>query len=58
MVDEGDQMVMAGLRRKLGPDGDVHAAFLEWLDRRNEEHDRTVVRMLTKMRRQEKMHGP
>ncbi len=33
MVDEGDQLVMASLRRKLGPDGDVHAAFLEWLER-------------------------
>lgn len=57
MVDEGDQMVMAGLRRKVGPHGDVHAAFLEWLDRRNEEHDRTMARMITEMRRREKTHG-
>jgi hypothetical protein len=56
MVDEGDQMVLAGLRRKLGPNADVHAAFLEWLDRRNEEHDRTMVRMLTEMRRRENSH--
>jgi hypothetical protein len=57
MVDEGDQMVLAGLRRKLGPNGDVHAAFLEWLDRRNEEHDRTIARMITEMRRRERAHG-
>lgn len=46
-------MVRAGLRWKLGPEGDVHTAFLEWLDRRNEEHDRTMIRMITEMRRRE-----
>jgi hypothetical protein len=54
MVDEGDQMVLAGLRRKLGPDADVHGAFLEWLDRYYEEHDRTLIRMMTRMRSREK----
>jgi hypothetical protein len=23
-------MLMAGLRRKIGPDGDIHAAYREW----------------------------
>ncbi len=37
MVDEGDQLVLAGLRRQIGPDGDVAAAFEKWLDRRADE---------------------
>ena len=54
MVDEGDQLVMAGLRRRIGPAGDVHAAFLDWLDRRNAEHDRALAHMITELRRRER----
>ena len=53
MVDDGDQMILAGLRRRVGPNGDGHAAFLEWLDRRTAEHDRAVVQMITNLRRRE-----
>jgi len=54
MVDDGDQLVLAGLRRRIGPNGDVRKAFLEWLDRRDAEHDRTVARMITEIRRRER----
>jgi hypothetical protein len=57
MVDEGDQLVMAGLRRRVGPDGDAQTAFLQWLDRRNAEHDRAIVRMITEMRRRERAYA-
>jgi hypothetical protein len=57
MVDEGDQFLMASLRRRLGPNADVQAAFLEWLDRRNAEHDRAVVQMITNLRRRERAYG-
>jgi hypothetical protein len=57
MVDEGDQMVMAGLRRRIGPNGDVHAAFLEWLDRQTAEHDRAIAQMITNLRRRERAHA-
>ncbi len=54
IVEEGDQLVMACLRDRVGPDGDVQAAFLEWLDRRTAEHDRAIVHMITNMRRRER----
>ncbi len=57
MVDEGDQMVIAGLQRRLGPHGDVEAAFLAWLDRRTAEHDRALVQMLKTLHRGNRSHG-
>jgi hypothetical protein len=54
MVDEGDQMVMANLRGKGLSEADAHKAFLEWLDRRNAEHDRAMARMITELRRRER----
>jgi len=37
MVGEGDQLVIASLRRQLGPGADLMAAFTAWLDRRADE---------------------
>ncbi len=54
MVEDGDQLVMAGLRDRVGPNGDPQAAFLEWLDRRTAEHDRAIVQMITNLRRRER----
>ena len=42
MVDEGDQLVLTALRRQVGPDGDVAAAFVEWLDRRADQKIREL----------------
>ena len=57
MVDEGDELVMAGLRRRIGPNGDVQAEFLKWVERRDAEHDRMIVRMITEMRRREREYA-
>ena len=54
MVDEGDEFVMACMRDRVGPDGDAEKAFLEWLDRRNAEHDRAIALMITNLRRRER----
>ena len=54
VVDEGDQILMASLRDRVGPNGDPHAAFLEWLDRRDAEHDRAIGLMITNLRRRER----
>jgi hypothetical protein len=57
MVDEGDQLVLAGIRQRLGPNGDYEAAFLKWLDRRTEDHDRAVFQMISNLRRREREYG-
>jgi hypothetical protein len=40
-----DQLLLAGLRREIGPDGDLQAAYRRWNAEQMEEHDRTVRRM-------------
>jgi hypothetical protein len=47
----------AGLRRKLGPDGDVEAAYLEWYNRQMEEHDKTLRRVLQRINEAEARHA-
>ena len=54
MVDEGDEFFLACLRRRLGSDAAAHKAFLDWLDRRDAEHDRAIVLMITNLRRRER----
>ena len=36
-MELSNAMLMAGLRRKIGPDGDLHAAYREWSQ---DNHDR------------------
>jgi hypothetical protein len=57
MVEDGDQILMASLRDRMGPDGDPQRAFLEWLDRRTAEHDKAVARMITNLRRRERANA-
>ena len=56
MVDEGDELVLAALRRQVGPDGDVAAAFVEWLDRRADEKIRQL-QSVANSRRGKRGHG-
>jgi hypothetical protein len=56
MVDDGDELVLAALRRKLGPGADVVAAFSQWLDRRGDERIREM-QVVAQARRREREHG-
>ena len=40
-----EQFLLAGLRREIGPGGDLRRAYREWYDRQMEEHDLTLARM-------------
>jgi hypothetical protein len=53
MVDDADEFLMACLRSRLGSDAKAEKAFLEWLERRDAEHDRAVALMITNLRRGE-----
>jgi hypothetical protein len=53
LVDACEQMVLAGLRRKVGPDGDVWAAYRQWNEEQEAEHERTLVHMMQEIRRRE-----
>jgi hypothetical protein len=57
LVDATEELVKAGLRHKLGPDGDVDKAFRDWYVREMEEHDRTVAHMLDELHRRSSKHA-
>jgi hypothetical protein len=44
--DAGEQLLLAGLAREVGPAGDVAAAYRRWNEEYLAEHDRMIFRML------------
>jgi hypothetical protein len=57
LVDEGDALVKSGLRAKIGPNGDLQAAYREWYTRHMEEHDQYLIRLLENLTRRERGYG-
>ena len=53
LVDVSEQFVLAGLRKRIGKDGDLRAAYRDWYHRRMDDHDRTMAHMLAELRRRE-----
>ena len=51
LVDVCEQFLLAGLRREIGPDGDLKAAYRKWYAEQMEEHDRTVQHMMEELKR-------
>ncbi len=46
-----EQFLLAGLRREIGPDGDLDAAYRQWYEQQMEEHDRTMIHLLEQLNR-------
>ena len=40
-----EQLVLSALRREIGPDGDLKAAYRRWYEEQSEEHYQTLVHM-------------
>lgn len=51
LMNACDEFLLAGLRREVGPHGDVHAAYRRWYEQQMEEHDRAMFRMLERLDR-------
>ena len=45
-MDLFEQLLLAGLRMKIGPDGDLQAAYRQWCEAQMEEHDRAMQHMV------------
>jgi hypothetical protein len=45
MLRTGEKLLRAGLRRELGPEGDVDAAYRDWYRRQMDEHDELVAKL-------------
>jgi hypothetical protein len=51
LMNACDRFLLAALRREIGPDGDLRAAYRKWYAEQMEEHDRTMVRMIERLNR-------
>jgi hypothetical protein len=45
LMDTCHEFLLAGLRRKIGPQGDLKAAYRQWYAEQMEEHDQMIRRM-------------
>jgi hypothetical protein len=56
-LDTCDEFLLAGLRRQVGPGGDVGAAYRAWYAEQMEEHDRTMLHLLEEFDRRSRPRG-
>lgn len=57
LVDESEALLLAGLKTKIGAEGDLHDAYRQWYSRHMEEHDRMLIEMLENLNSRETGHG-
>lgn len=51
LMEACDQLVLAGLRREIGPHGDLGAAYRRWYAQQMEEHDRMIFHLASELNR-------
>ena len=57
LVDESEALLLSGLRARIGPDGDLVAAYREWYSRHMEEHDRMQFALAANLSHRETDRG-
>ncbi|MCI0463415.1 MAG: hypothetical protein L0Z62_41285 [Gemmataceae bacterium] len=58
VFNASEELLLAGLRRQVGPEGDLLAAYRSWYAEYRAEHERGLRRMLERLARCEQNHGP
>ena len=56
-VDASEQFLLAGLRLKIGPEGDLQAAYRQWYEDHMREHDRMLIHLAEEFARRGGGHG-
>lgn len=46
LMDTCEQFLLGGLRRRIGPEADLQAAFRAWYAKQMDEHDEMMIRMI------------
>jgi hypothetical protein len=57
LVDSCEALLIAGLRHRIGPDGDLQAAYREWYARHTHERERAQIQFLENLSRREAACG-
>jgi hypothetical protein len=57
LVDSCEALLLAGLRSRIGPNGDLQAAYRDWYTRHMEDHDKAQIQFLENLSRRERAYG-
>jgi hypothetical protein len=57
LMDLCEEFLLAGLRRKIGPEGDLREAYRQWYAERMAEHDQVMARMVGEFNRRSNING-
>jgi len=57
LMDASEELLLAGLAREIGPNGDLREAYRGWYARQMEEHDRAMRQMAENLYRRGVRHG-
>ena len=57
LMDANEELLLAGLAREIGPNGDLREAYRGWYARQMEEHDRAMRQMAENLYRRGVRHG-
>jgi hypothetical protein len=51
VMDTSEQLLLAGLRREIGPEGDLKAAYRQWYESHMREHDQMLYHLMEELSR-------
>ena len=57
VMDASEELLLAGLSRQIGPDGDLREAYRTWYLRQMEEHDQAMRQLAANLYRCGVRHG-
>ena len=57
LMNAAEQFLLAGLRLKVGPGGDVQAAYRQWYAEHMAEHDLAMQHLVEEFNRRSEKHG-
>jgi hypothetical protein len=57
LMDASEELLLAGLSRQIGPDGDLREAYRRWYVQQMEEHDRATRESANNLYRRGVRHG-
>jgi hypothetical protein len=46
LMNASEEFLLAGLRREIGPDGDLNAAYRHWHQEQMKENDQAMLQMM------------
>jgi hypothetical protein len=57
LMDASEELLLAGLSRQIGPDGDLRRAYRRWYERQMEDHDQAMRESAENLYRRGVRHG-